>query len=241
MIFRPLLLLALLAAPWATASAACPPAPTPALRLPLAKAAMERDKRLIIVALGSSSTEGAGASQASHAYPARLAVLLSAALPGITVRVENAGIGGQDATDMMARMQADVIAARPALVIWQVGANGALRGVEPRLFQALISAGIFWLRAEGLDVVMMDNQRAPRIQSRPGWAAIEAALAAAATQGGASLFPRGALMDAWAQSGASPATFLTGDGLHHNDHGYECLAKALAASILTALERGKHP
>ena len=85
----------------------------------------------VIVALGSSSTQGAMASDLAHSYPAVLQQALSAGLPEAHVAVINRGIGGQDAAEELARLDADVLAMRPQLVIWQVGANGALRNADP--------------------------------------------------------------------------------------------------------------
>ena len=51
------------------------------------------------------------------------------------IAVLNRGIGGQDAPEELARLQADVIAVRPQLVIWQVGANGAMRNADPAEFR----------------------------------------------------------------------------------------------------------
>jgi hypothetical protein len=60
----------------------CPPAPVEAVPLPASRAALRAGRPLTVVAFGSSSTEGAGASTPDHAYPARLEALLRAALPG---------------------------------------------------------------------------------------------------------------------------------------------------------------
>src|SRR3981081_80315 len=50
-------------------------------------------RTLTIVAIGSSSTEGAGASSDSASYPGRLEALLSTRFPGIAIRVLNRGVG----------------------------------------------------------------------------------------------------------------------------------------------------
>ena len=63
-------------------------------------------------------------------------------MPRLHIAVLNRGIGGQDAPEELARLQADVIAARPQLVIWQVGANGALRSTDPTQFRRLITEGV---------------------------------------------------------------------------------------------------
>ncbi|WP_369335876.1 SGNH/GDSL hydrolase family protein, partial [Halomonas sp. ND22Bw] len=73
-----------------------------------------------IVAFGSSSTEGIGASSASAAYPARLSVALKQAQPRSADRitVSNRGVGGEAVDDMLVRIDRDVIAPRPDLVVW---------------------------------------------------------------------------------------------------------------------------
>src|SRR5579871_5623313 len=81
---------------------------------------------LTIIALGSSSTEGVGASSPAHTYPALLQKQLRAALPKVAVKVVNRGIGGQDVDDMMRRLPA-IIGERPDLIIWQTGSNDPLR------------------------------------------------------------------------------------------------------------------
>jgi acyl-CoA thioesterase I len=123
-------LLACLLPAWA--DPLCPTLPPlPPLHLPHLRAALRRGVEGVIVALGSSSTRGTMASDPAHTYPAVLQAALSGALPHWDVAVLNRGIGGQDAPEEVARLQADVIAVRPQVVIWQVGANGALHNANP--------------------------------------------------------------------------------------------------------------
>lgn len=206
----------------------CPPAPAQMLALP----ALAAGQPWRIVAFGSSSTEGAGASGPAAGYPAVLERLLRAALPGREVTVRNLGHGGDTAAEMLARLDA-VLAERPALVIWQAGTNDALRGRDPARFRAELAAGLARLREAGAAVVLLDSQRAPQVLASPGHAAFDAALAGA----GVPLFSRAALMRAWAAAGTPPEAMLVADGLHHNDRGYACLAAALAESLLAAVRR----
>ena len=87
-----------------------------------------------IVAIGSSSTYGAGASAPTGSYPSRLEAELKAHFPGHALTVINRGVNGEEATDMLARFEAGVIAENPHLVIWQVGTNSLLRDrpLDPR-------------------------------------------------------------------------------------------------------------
>lgn len=235
---RSLALAALLILPAARAQAqahACPDQPHPAIASPRLAEALARPGGARIVAFGSSSTAGSGASDAAHTYPAVLEARLRAAL-GPRVTVLNRGVGGEDADAMIDRITRDTLAERPDLVVWQLGANAAMRQMNPDRFAGFVRQGVGLLRQAGIDVVLMDNQRAPRITAHPGNRRFDAILAGmAATTPGAFLFSRGALMDAWEAAGVPAASLLIADGLHHNDRGYACLADALAGAILAGL------
>ncbi len=198
---------------------------------------LESGKELVIVALGSSSTEGVMASTPAASYPAQLQADLQELLPKSHIAVINRGIGGEDAPEEMARMNADAIALRPALVIWQVGANGAMRAADPEVFRAMVTAGVQRMKAAGIDVVLMDNQRSPMVMASPVSGALDHALAEVARQNDVSLFSRGALMDEWNQEGSPYASFVSPDFVHHNDLGYHCVAAALANSLAQGLGR----
>ena len=223
----------LLCAVTARASNSCPAdPPLPQLHLPHLRAALAAGQEAIIVALGSSSTEGVRASNPGRTYPAELQVALAEAMPDRQIAVINRGIGGQDAPAELARLEADVVAVRPQLVIWQVGANAALRESDPVAFRRLVGDGIRRLQKAGIDVVLMDNQRSPRILASGDDAAFDGALAELSRTDGVGLFSRDRLMAAWEREGAAPAEFIAADHLHHNDRGYLCVARALAEEIL---------
>jgi len=214
---------------------ACPASrPASIGALPNTQAALSAGMPAIIVALGSSSTYGSMSSATAHTYPAELQRALNDELPQAHIAVINRGIGGEDAPEELARLQSDVIAVRPQLVIWQVGSNGAMRGDDPEVFRRQVTKGVELLHAAGADVILMDNQRSPAVLAAPQHASIEKALSEVAQATGASLFSRGALMDSWREQGAPYLRFVSADGLHHNDLGYRCVARALAVSIETA-------
>lgn len=216
--------------------AECPPAPLAPIPLPHTAATLAANKPLVVVAVGSSSTEGWLASDVAHSYPAVLQAALNLAFPRADFSVINRGIGGQDASEELARLDTDVIAVRPQLVIWQVGANGALRDTDPAVFRRLVTAGLAKLRAAGADVVLMDNQRTAKMVAAPENNRIDQALAGVAAENGVPLFARSALMDAWGRDGHAMTEFTASDGLHMNDSGYRCVAQALAESITLGLD-----
>jgi len=213
----------------------CPAVHPTALSLPRSREAIAANRELIIVAIGSSSTEGWMSSTLSRSYPAMLQADLSAALPNVHVAIVNRGVGGQDAAEEVPRLEADVVAVKPTLVIWQVGANGALRNADPKLFQRLVTAGITRLKAAKLDIIMMDNQQSPMILAAPEHALINRALADISKSEGVNLFSRNDIMERWKDMGYPIERFIASDGLHHNDLGYACIANALTSSIIDSL------
>jgi acyl-CoA thioesterase I len=120
-------------------------------------------------------------------------------------------------------------------VIWQVGANGALRNADPAAFRAMVSSGVRRLQAAGADVVLMDNQQSPALLAKADEPVFDQTLAQVAAETDTPLFSRRALMRAWHRDGASLADFIASDGLHHNDRGYFCVAGALAKVILAGV------
>jgi lysophospholipase L1-like esterase len=215
--------------------AACPDLRLPPASVPRLRAVLARDVPAVIVAVGSSSTQGWMASDAAHTYPAVLQAALAEALPRDHIAVINRGIGGQDAAQEVARLVTDAIAVRPQLVIWQVGANGALENIDLTLFRHLVTDGVQRMHGAGIDVILMSNQRAPRILAAHEHATIDQALAQVAAATGATLFDRGGLMDAWRALGEPYSDFIAADGLHHNDRGYRCVAEALAGAIVAGV------
>jgi acyl-CoA thioesterase-1 len=235
-IFAHLCAAAVLLAPASSHAGACPGDPRmERLQLPHLRAALAARTEGVIVALGSSSTEGAMASDSAHTYPAILQALLNKALPAADVAVINRGIGGQDAPEELARLDTDVIAVHPQLVIWQVGANGAMRHADPSDFHHMVTEGVNLLVNAGIDVILMDNQRSPKVLAAVDHIVLEDSLAHVAQETGVNLFSRSHLMDAWSDEGAKPGLFTASDGLHHNDLGYLCVTQTLARQIVIAV------
>ena len=213
----------------------CPVAKVPPLVLPRLKDALANNQEITIVALGSSSTAGWHATDIAHSYPSILQRTLNRALPNAHFAVINRGVGGQDITEMLPRLERDVLGVRPAVVIFQVGANGAMRHMAPELFKRLLTTGVQRLREARVDVVLMDNQRAPAILASPEHVRFDQAMADVALSAGAGLFGRGGLMDQWKTEGRPYDEFISDDGIHHNDFGYRCVAEAIAQAMIDGL------
>jgi lysophospholipase L1-like esterase len=192
-----------------------------------------------IVALGSSSTAGAGATSPAASYPNRLAVELSTLLPRQKITVINRGVNGEDAAEMLARFEQSVIAEKPDLVLWQVGTNSILRDQPLEPAGSLIHQGLVRLKAIGADVVLIDPQFAPKVLAKADVGELVDLLAATAKKDNVSLFRRFAVMRHWRQEAKIPfESFLSPDELHMNDWSYACIAKIMAGSIAEAASRG---
>jgi acyl-CoA thioesterase I len=193
---------------------------------------------LVIVAIGSSSTGGAGASSPAASYPSRLAEELKQRFPGRDITVLNRGINGQETVQMIARFETDVIAAHPDLVLWQIGTNSVLRDHPLKPHAVLLHEGVEQLKEAGADVVLMDMQYAPKVLAKPETEGMEDQIALAAKAENVDLFGRFALMRNWHEVRHIPFdAFVAPDQLHMNDWGYACVAKLLAAAITEAATR----
>ena len=206
--------------------------------LPKARAAINDRKELEVVALGSSSTQGYGASTPFHSYPAALLRTLQNDLPGVKVTVLNKGIGGQDVSQMLDRLERDVFAVEPDIVVWQVGTNAALRAQNVAEFHRLLTGGIERMHAKGIEVVLMTPQFAPAFNTLENEQDYLAAMAEVARDKGVGVFPRYEIMRYWFETEQMPyARFIARDGLHMNDFGYMCIGRLLAQALEGAIRR----
>jgi acyl-CoA thioesterase I len=191
-----------------------------------------------IVAIGSSSTAGAGASSPANSYPSRLEAELRQHFPGHPITVVNRGVNGEEATDMLARFETGVIAEDPHLVIWQVGTNSLLRDRPIDVRSKVLQDGIAQLKSRRMDVVLMDPQYVPRVLAKPAHDAAVAQIASVAKAQKVGLLHRYDMMRYWYETEhLAFDTFVTSDGLHMNDWGYSCLATSLGVAIADAATR----
>ncbi len=191
-----------------------------------------------IIAFGSSSTQGYGSSSPEFSYPNRLAAQLRRHYPTADITVVNRGKGGEDAPEMMARLQTEVIDAHPDLVIWQVGTNAVLRNLDPGETGKQVEDGVARIQAAGgADIVLVDPQYSPRVTERPesarGMVKLLGRIAALRHVG---IFPRFEVMRDWHEKQAIPIDdFVIADGLHMNDWGYACFAQLLGDDIIRSV------
>ena len=193
---------------------------------------------ITIVAMGSSSTQGAGASSPQATYPSRLAAELKQQFPGHSIIVINRGVGGEEVGDMLKRFDSQIVAARPDLVLWQLGTNSVIHDKKIDDNAAMIHEGLAKIRSTGADVVLIDPQYAPKVIVKADAPRMVELIAVAAKREDVDLFRRFDVMKRWYDvDHMTFEHFISPDGLHMNDWSYACLAKALGQAIAEAAQR----
>ncbi|GAB1717852.1 MAG: lipolytic enzyme, G-D-S-L [Nitrobacter sp.] len=205
--------------------------------LPHVAAKLAANKPVVIVAFGSSSTQGYGATSPEFNYPNRLAARLHRKYPTTSITVINRGKGGEDAPEMMKRLRSEVIDAKPDMVIWQVGTNAVLRNLDPASTAKTVEDGVATIQASGADLVLVDPQYAPAVNARGETAGrMVRLLSKVAHVRHIGIFPRFEVMRDWHDRQSLPFdAFVTKDGLHMNDWGYACFAQLLGDDIIQSV------
>jgi acyl-CoA thioesterase I len=192
-----------------------------------------------IVAIGSSSTAGDGASSPSSSYPSRLGAALASHFSEQRIFVLNLGVGGQEAPDEAARFKNDVLAKDPSLVIWQVGTNAAWKDYFLDDVEAGIFRGLEHLRGTRADVIFMDLQYAPALLDKnglpkPATGEMLDLIAGAAAKSATGLFRRFEIMKFWHDEAHIPFEYtisnFDGNWLHQNDWSYTASRRLCAAA-----------
>lgn len=186
-----------------------------------------------VLAIGSSSTQGVGASSPAASYPALLQLALAKRFPGAVVEVVNAGMAGETADRTLERLNTELDRLKPDLVLWQVGTNDALNASvsEPK-FEAVVERGILSIERHKSDVLLVDPQFTKTVSDPARYERFVKTLERVAEKEHICLFSRYHLMKTLAASsdgGVEP--LLAPDGLHMNDAGYACIAERLAGQI----------
>jgi acyl-CoA thioesterase I len=107
-------------------------------------------KPVRIVVLGDSLSAGLGLPGAA-AFPARLQKALKD--KGIDVDISNAGVSGDTASGGRERLEWSVPEGTDAVIV-ELGANDALRGIDPKITRDALSDIVGRLKARGIAVML---------------------------------------------------------------------------------------
>jgi acyl-CoA thioesterase-1 len=199
----------------------------------LSRAARAR-RDVKVLAIGSSSTVGVGASSPSAAYITKLETSLEGSLKGMDFDVVGRGLSGEVAQGAADRMKREVEETRPDLVVWQVGTNDALRHVSIDSFKNCLRTTLAWLAENKIDVVLIDPQYGDALTKDEYYETVVAALAEVAREARVLLVDRfEAMRELHRERG--DLFYLSADQLHPNDRGHRCMAEQLARAIVGGL------
>ena len=203
------------------------------LGLVLAAAPASAAPSHVILAVGDSLTAGYGLPQ-DQSFPAQLQAALKAR--GMEARVINAGVSGDTSRDGRARLDwvLSGLDAPPGLVILELGANDALRGLDPAETRANLAAILATLKARKLKVLLEGMKAPPNMGPRYARAfnGIYPALAKAFH----------VALDPFYLAGVAAEPGLNqADGMHPNARGVAVIVKRLAPDVARLLAARPKP
>jgi acyl-CoA thioesterase-1 len=181
------------------------------------------DERTIL-ALGDSLTAGYGLP-GEDGFTTRLEAALAKA--GVPAKVVNGGVSGDTSAGGLAR--ADwLLAEKPDLVIVELGANDALRGLEPADTRRNLDALIERIQASGADVVLAGMQAPPNL-GREYAADFNRIFPELAKRHKVVLYPF------FLDGVAADPTLNQADGIHPNAKGVAVIVERMLPTLLRAL------
>jgi len=204
------------------------------IALPNVTERLKKTKLIKILAIGSSSTLGVGATSNFQSYPSQLTTILEAALKGVDVDILNRGVGGEVAETTAQRIHSEVALARPDLVLWQLGTNDALARVPLDQFEQTVRSTVAWLKDNKVDVVLVGMQYTSRFAMDKNYFAVRDMIQKIAADENVLYIRRYDAMQFIAKTRAN-LQMMSRDNFHLNDLGYHCMAEHIAHAVIVSL------
>ncbi len=185
--------------------------------------AAERNTRILV--LGDSLAAGHGLA-AGDAFPARLEAALRSR--GLEVEVINAGVSGDTSAGGRARLNW-ALADKPDLVVVELGANDALRGLSPQATYANLDAIVTRLKARNIGVLLA-GMFAPPNMGRAYGTAFKAVYAKLAARHDVAFYPF------FLDGVAARAALNQADGIHPNAKGVAVIVDRITPYVVRLLK-----
>lgn len=183
---------------------------------PIGLPASAADAPVRVVALGDSLTAGFGLA-AEEAFPNQLQRALETA--GYAVTIANAGVSGDTASAGLARLDWSVPEGTEAVIL-ELGANDALRGVDPSVTRKALDAILTRLAARNIPVLIA-GMRAPPNMGEDYAQRFDAIYPELAAKHGALLYPF------FLDGVATEARLNQQDGMHPTAAGVRAIVEAI--------------
>jgi len=182
--------------------------------------AARETKPIKMVVLGDSLSAGLGLS-ASSAFPARLQKSLET--NGIAVDMINAGVSGDTTSGGRDRLDWSVPEGTEAVIL-ELGANDALRGIDPRVTRAALTDILTRLKARKIAVLLCGMVAPPNYGSDYS-ARFNAIYPELAKSFGVPLYPF------FLEGVATDARLNQADGLHPTAEGVDVIVKNILPTV----------
>lgn len=204
-------------------------------KLPHVRTAVEDNKRLTVLVVGSGSSLMPGPDGVTKAYPARLEEVLQKRFPGVEIKVVALAKSRQTAADMAQALEKALLDRKPDLVIWQTGTVDAMRGVDAESFRASLDDGIDHIIEAGADLILMNMQYSPRTETMISLSNYADIMRVVARDREVPLFDRREIMRYWNDNGNFDLNLATKD-LATAYKVHDCLGRALASLVVEAAD-----
>jgi len=179
-----------------------------------------------IVVVGDSLSAGLGLT-ADDAFPAKLETALKA--KGIAAIVANAGVSGDTASGGLGRLDWSVPQGTEAVIL-ELGANDALRGIDPHITKAALDKILGKLDQRHI-VVLLAGMRAPRNMGADYAKEFDAIYPALASTHPVVFYPF------FLDGVATDAKLNQADGLHPNAAGIDAIVARIMPQVETLISR----
>lgn len=199
--------------------------------LPALEAALRGPEAARIIAIGSASMAGTGASAPSKSYAQRFLATFQERLQH-SATLDNKAARSMSVGDWLPRLERDVLAGKPALVLWEAGTVDAVRGVDTVDFARMLSEGVHQMKQAGVDVLLIDPLFSKRTTTMLNLRPYIDAMKAVAAAENLVLFDRFEIMKFWFESGYFKfADKPDAAMMAENDQIFDCLGRLLTVTV----------
>jgi acyl-CoA thioesterase-1 len=181
-----------------------------------------------IVVLGDSLSAGFGLP-VDAAFPAKLGQALKA--KGVDANVTNAGVSGDTASGGLGRLDWSVPEGTEAVIV-ELGANDALRGIDPTLTKTALDAILNKLKDRHI-AVLLAGMKAPRNLGSDYVQTFDAIFPALASTHPVVFYPF------FLDGVASDAKLNQADGLHPNAAGVDVIVTRIMPRVEEVIARAR--
>ncbi|CAM5484482.1 SGNH hydrolase-type esterase domain-containing protein OS=Afipia felis OX=1035 GN=NCTC12722_03822 PE=4 SV=1 [Afipia felis] len=201
--------------------------------LPKVSEAFKARAPIRVLVIGSRSSVLNGPAGVASSYPARFEAALRSKLPGIEISVTTDLHPKETAADVAGKIEKIMQDRKTTLVVWQTGTVDAMRAIDTDDFRVALDSGLAALQKAGADVVLMNLQYNPRMETVLAATNYNDTLRVVAQEHDVPLFDRFSIMRAWSEAGDFDL-FAQAHSIGVAARVHDCLGRALSKLVIEA-------